>query len=120
MVKPLIRVGILNMQLIQGSGLKGVKPPVEFGKRIRDSSPGHAGTSLVVNANTSNGQATTHKLQPLQRSVSTTTAPLIFAIALFIIGYTYLYYRNSGCPSSSDVPVRQDFPDSVPLLPNSC
>ena len=25
------------------SGLKGVKPPVEFGKRIRDSSPGHAG-----------------------------------------------------------------------------
>ena len=23
--------------------LKGVKPPVEFGKRIRDSSPGHAG-----------------------------------------------------------------------------
>ena len=25
------------------SGLKGVKPPAEFGKRIRDSSPGHAG-----------------------------------------------------------------------------
>ena len=25
------------------SGLKGVKPPVEFGERIRDCSPGHAG-----------------------------------------------------------------------------
>ena len=28
------------------------------------------------------GQATTHRLQPLQRSVSTTIAPLIFAILL--------------------------------------
>ena len=25
------------------SGLKGVKPPVEFGERTRDCSPGHAG-----------------------------------------------------------------------------
>ena len=30
------------------SGLKGVKPPVEFGKRIRDSSPGHAGKEGVL------------------------------------------------------------------------
>ena len=25
------------------SGLKGVKPPLEFGKRTRDCTPGHAG-----------------------------------------------------------------------------
>ena len=25
------------------SGLKGVKPPVEFGEKNRDGSPGHAG-----------------------------------------------------------------------------
>ena len=37
-----------------------------------------------------------------------------------IIGYTYLYCRNSECPSSFDVPVRLDFPDSVRLLLNSC
>jgi tetratricopeptide (TPR) repeat protein len=33
-----------------------------------------------VRAITLSGHATTHKLQPLQRSVSTTIAPLIFAI----------------------------------------
>jgi hypothetical protein len=34
------------------------------------------------NSNTFDGHATTHKLQPLQRSIFTTTAPFIFAIIL--------------------------------------
>lgn len=33
-------------------------------------------------SNTFDGHATTHKLQPLQRSIFTTTAPFIFAIIL--------------------------------------
>jgi hypothetical protein len=34
-------------------------------------------------ANTFDGQATTHKLQPLQCSTSTTTAPFTFAIIYY-------------------------------------
>jgi len=33
-------------------------------------------------SNTFDGHATTHKLQPLQRSIFTTTAPFTFAIIL--------------------------------------
>ena len=33
-------------------------------------------------ANTFDGHATTHKLQPLHRSIFTTTAPFTFAISL--------------------------------------
>ena len=51
-------------------------------------------TSLAVSDITCSGHATTQRLQPLQRSVSTTIAPLIFAIGLVIIDYTCLYYRN--------------------------
>ncbi|EXY27971.1 hypothetical protein M080_1552, partial [Bacteroides fragilis str. 3397 T10] len=36
---------------------------------------------------TLSGQATTHRLHPLQRSVSTTIAPLIFAIIYFYYVY---------------------------------
>lgn len=39
-------------------------------------------TSLGCNDNTSTGQATTHRLQPLQRTVSTVTAPFIFAMII--------------------------------------
>jgi hypothetical protein len=38
----------------------------------------------IESSNTSDGQATTHKLQPLQRSIFTTTAPFIFAIFIMI------------------------------------
>jgi len=34
--------------------------------------------------NTFDGHATTHKLQPLQRSIFTTTAPFTFAISFII------------------------------------
>ena len=37
-------------------------------------------TSLLARAKTFSGHATTQRLHPLQRSVSTTTVPLIFAI----------------------------------------
>ena len=36
----------------------------------------------IERANTSDGHAATHKLQPLQRSILTTIAPFIFAIIL--------------------------------------
>ena len=36
----------------------------------------------MESANTFDGQATTHRLQPLQRSMFTTTAPFTFAISL--------------------------------------
>ena len=36
----------------------------------------------IESANTFDGQATTHRLQPLQRSMFTTTAPFTFAISL--------------------------------------
>jgi len=36
----------------------------------------------IESSNTFDGQATTHKLQPLQRSIFTTTAPFTFAIFL--------------------------------------
>jgi hypothetical protein len=38
----------------------------------------------------------------------------------YIIGYTCLYYRNSVCPLPCGVHGWPDFPDSVPLLLNSC
>ena len=36
----------------------------------------------IDSSNTFDGQATTHRLQPLQRSIFTTTAPFTFAISL--------------------------------------
>ena len=38
----------------------------------------------MESSNTFDGQATTHKLHPLQRSIFTTTAPFIFAIIFLI------------------------------------
>jgi hypothetical protein len=54
-----------------GSDIKEKLYPFEFASSLRDK--------------TFDGQATTHKLQPLQRSIFTTIAPFTFAIISFIL-----------------------------------
>jgi len=52
----------------------------------------------IESSNTFDGQATTHKLQPLHRSIFTTTAPFTFAICLLFkncrtnVTKIYLHY----------------------------
>jgi|GEM_PF-3369641 len=45
-------------------------------------------------ANTADGQATTHRLQPLHRSTLTTIAPFTFAIILFKFKIAAQMYLN--------------------------
>lgn len=66
--------GQTNAQLLHPTHLSGSLIYAKWYPRLL--------TSLGCNDKTLAGQATTHKLHPLHRSVFTVTAPLIFAIVL--------------------------------------